>query len=113
MREEFEVLPEVMASLNEYSVSFCFDSIFQLLEKEGCEHFLTFTCDDYAVPTAMELVAVGVSKNVNIAKLRMFKRLWLASCEEHVKQLARDRLAEDQARQEHEEKEKTKEGKQA
>ncbi|XP_034599436.1 uncharacterized protein [Setaria viridis] len=47
MREEFEVLPEVISGLNDYAASFCLDSTLQLLEKEGCNHFMALSADDY------------------------------------------------------------------
>ncbi|XP_022683337.1 uncharacterized protein LOC101759246 [Setaria italica] len=47
MREEFEVLPEVISGLNDYAASFCLDSTVQLLEKEGCNHFMALSADDY------------------------------------------------------------------
>lgn len=90
MKNEFESLPEVMTGLNDYAASFCLDSTFQLLEREDCDHFLTFAKDGYDFPSASELRTQEKSGNVKAAKLKMFRRLWAASRKEYIQQLARE-----------------------
>lgn len=78
MKIEFEVLPEVIASLNDYVASFCTDSILQLLKREGCDHFPALAQDSFFFPAASELGATEKSKAMKATKLKIFRCLWMA-----------------------------------
>lgn len=92
MDEEFKGLPEVLTGVSDFSVSFCIESAFHLLEESGCSDFLKFAASTHKFPLALEIHAKEKSKNVRAVKLNFYKQICATFEREHARLVAQKQL---------------------
>jgi hypothetical protein len=81
MIDELKVLPNTMSKVGDYGVATSTESILQLLETRGCDHFKAFGTRGFEFPSSVETPAP--SKAVDAITKIILRKLWAESDREH------------------------------
>jgi hypothetical protein len=90
MNNELKLLPNTMSKVGDYGVATCSEAIFQLLERQDCEHFKTFGSRGFEFPYLEDMPSP--SKIVDLITKIDLRKFWMKSSREYAQKKDVDRL---------------------
>jgi chaperonin cofactor prefoldin len=90
MNSELKLLPDTISKAGDYGVATCSQTIFQLLEKQGCEHFKAFDARGFEFPPPDDMPAP--SKTAKLITKIVLRNFLVKSDREHARKKALERL---------------------
>jgi hypothetical protein len=90
MNSELKLLPYTISKVGDYGAATCSQTIFHLLEQQGCEHFKTFSSRGFEFPSSEDMPTT--SKTVDLITKIVLRNFWIKSGREHARKKAIDRL---------------------
>jgi hypothetical protein len=90
MNSELKLLPDTISKVGDYGAATCSQTIFHLLEQQGCEHFKTFGARGFEFPSFEDMPAP--SKIVDLIRKIVLCNFWVKSDREYAWKKAVDCL---------------------
>lgn len=90
--EEFEFLPGVISSANDFAAVFCTESILKMLETRDCADLSKFRSSGLEFGTASDVSAIRPSADVLAIKKDFIKKFWVAIGKEFATEIVRAKL---------------------
>jgi hypothetical protein len=90
MNSELKLLPDTISKVGDYGAATCSQTIFQLLEQQGCEHFKAFSSRGFEFPSSEDMLAPSKTAEL-IAKI-VLRNFWVKSGREYARKKVVERL---------------------
>jgi hypothetical protein len=90
MNSELKLLPDTISKVGDYGTATCSQTILQLLEQQGCEHFKAFGARGFEFPSPDEMLAP--SKTAKLITKIILRNIWMKIGREHARKKAVEHL---------------------
>jgi hypothetical protein len=87
---KLKLLPDTISKDGDYGAATCSETILQLLEQQGCEHFKAFGTRGFKFPSLDEMPAP--SKTAELITKIILRNFWVKTGREHARKKAVERL---------------------